>query len=57
MFYHLYSRRKISKKDDLYEALKKYKYIKLTVEKSLSKFLDTRLLMNIGIYETHVYRK
>ena len=57
MFYHLYSRRKINKKDDLYEALKKYKYIKLTVEKSLSKFLDTRLLMKIGIYETHVYRK
>ena len=57
MFYHLYSRRKINKKDDLYEALNKYKYIKLTVEKSLSKFLDTRLLMKIGIYETHVYRK
>ena len=57
MFYHLYSRRKINKKDDVYEALNKYKYIKLTVEKSLSKFLDTRLLMKIGIYETHVYRK
>ena len=49
MLYHLYSRRKINKKDDLYEALNKYKNIKLTVEKSFSKFLDTRLLMNIGM--------
>ena len=44
--------------DDLYEALNKYhKNIKLTVEKSPSKFLDTRLLIHNGIYETQVYRK
>ena len=50
-------RRKINKKDDLYEALNKYKNIKLTVEKSPSKFLDTRLLINNGIYEIQLYRK
>ena len=49
----IYNRRKIDKKDDLYEALNKYhKTIKLTVEKSPSKFLDTKLLINNGIYET-----
>ena len=54
----IYNRRKINKKDDIYEALKKYhKQIKLTVEKSSSKFLDTKLLINNGIYETQVYRK
>ena len=47
-----------STKYDLYESLNKYhKNIKLTVEKSPSKFLDTRLLINNGIYETQVYRK
>ena len=55
---HIYNRRKINKKDDIYEALKKYhKQIKLTVEKSSSKLLDTKLLINNGIYETQVYRK
>ena len=54
----IHNRRKINKKDDLYEALNRYhKNIKLTVEKSPSKFLDTRLLINNGIYETQVYRK
>ena len=54
----IYKRQKMNKKDDLYEALNKYhKNIKLTVEKSPSKFLDTRLLINNGIYETQVYRK
>ena len=54
----IYNRRKINKKDDLYEALNKYhKNIKLTVEKSPSKFLDTKLIINNGIYETQVYRK
>ena len=54
----IYNRRKINKKDDLYEVLNKYhKNIKLAVEKSPSKFLDTRLLVNNGIYETHLYRK
>ena len=53
----IYNRWKINKKDNLYEALNKYKNIKLTVEKSPSKFLDTRLLINNGIYETQVYRK
>ena len=54
----IYNRRKINKKDDLYEALSKYhKNIKLTVEKSPSKFLDTKLIINNGIYETQVYRK
>ena len=49
---------KSTKKDDLYEALNKYhKNVKLTVEKSSSKFLDTRFLINNGIYETQVYRK
>ena len=42
----------------LYESLNKYhKNIKLTVEKSPSKFLDTRSLINNGIYETQVYRE
>ena len=46
------------KKDDLYEGLNKYyKNIKLTVEKSPSKFLDTRLLINNGIYEIQIYRE
>ena len=54
----IYNRQKINKKDDFYEALNKYhKNIKLTLEKSPSKFLDTRLLINNGIYETQVYRK
>ena len=63
IFYHkyvddIYNRWKINKKDDLYESLNKYhKNIKLTVEKSPSKFLDTRLLINNGIYETQAYRK
>ena len=40
----IYNRRKINKKDDLYESLNKYhKNIKLTVEKSSSKFPDARL--------------
>ena len=48
----IYKRRKINKKDDLYEALNKYhKNINLTVEKSPKNFLDTRLLINNGIYE------
>ena len=38
------NRRKINKKDDLYESLNKYhKNIKLTVEKISSKFPDARL--------------
>ena len=54
----IYNRRKINKKDDLYETVNKYhKNIKLTVEKSLSKFLDTKSLINNRIYETQVYRK
>ena len=54
----IYNRRKINKKDDLYEALNKYhENIKLTVEKSPSKLLDTKLLINNGIYETQLYRK
>ena len=54
----IYNRQKIDKKDDLYEALNKYhKNIKLTVEKSPTNFLDTRLLINNGIYETQAYRK
>ena len=62
IFYHkyvddIYNRRKINKKDDLYESLNKYKNIKLTVEKSPPKFLDTRLLINNGIYETQAHRK
>ena len=63
IFYRRYvddtcNRWKINKKDYPYEALNKYhKNIKLTVEKSPSKFLDTRLLINNGIYETQVYRK
>ena len=44
--------------DDLYETLNRYhKNIKLTAEKSPPKFLETRLLINNGIYETQVYRK
>ena len=54
----IYNRRKINKKDDLYEALNKYhKYIKLAIEKIPSMFLDTKLIINIGIYETQVCRK
>ena len=54
----IYNRCKINKKDYLYEALNKYhKNIQVTVEKSPSKFLDTKLLINNGIYETQVYRK
>ena len=54
----IYNRRKINKKDDLYESLNKYhKNIKVTVGKSPSKFLDTRLLINDGTYETQAYRK
>ena len=54
----IYNRRKINKKDDLYEALNKYhENIKLTIEKSPSKLLDTKLLINNGIYETQLYRK
>ena len=46
------------KKDDLYEGLSKYhKNIKLNVEKSPSRFLDTRLLINNGIYEIQIYRE
>ena len=48
----IYNRQKINKKDYLYESINKCKNIKLTVEKGLSKFLDTRLLINNGIYET-----
>ena len=49
---------KSTKKDYLYEALNKYhKNVKLTVEKSSSKFLDTRFLINNGIYETQVCMK
>ena len=48
----IYKRRKINKKGDLYEALNKYhKNINLTVEKSPKNVLDTRLLINNGIYE------
>ena len=40
------------------EAPSKYhKHIKLTLEKSPSKFLDTKLFINSGIYETQLYRK
>ena len=54
----IYNRQKTNKKDDLYEVLNKYhKNIKPTIEKSPSKFLDTKLLINNGIYETQVYRK
>ena len=54
----IYNRRKIYKKDDLYETLNKdHKNIKLTVEKIPSEFLDTKLIINNGIYETQVYRK
>ena len=54
----IYNRRKINKKDDLYEALIKYhKNIKLTVEKSPPKFLGIRLSINNGVYETQVHRK
>ena len=48
----IYNRQKINKKDYLYESINKCKNIKLTVEKGPSKFLDTRLLINNGIYET-----
>ena len=59
MFYRiLYIRRKINKQDNLYEALKKYrKNNKLTLEKRPLEFLDSKLLINNGIYETQVYRK
>ena len=63
IFYHryvddIYNRRKINKKDDLYEALNKYhKNIKLTLEKSLLKFLNAKLLMNNGINETQIQTK
>ena len=50
----IYNRRYLNKKDDLYESLNKYRNIKLTVEKSSSKFLDTRLLDSNGIYETQL---
>ena len=54
----IYNRQKVNTKDDPCEALNKYhKNIKLTVEKSPSKLLDTKLLINNGIYETQVYRK
>ena len=53
----IYTIDKKSTKNDLYESLNEYKYIKLTVEKSPSKFPDTRLLINNGIYETQIYRK
>ena len=48
---------KNQQKNDLCEALNKYKNIKLTLEKSPSKFLDTKLLINNEIYEIQVYRK
>ena len=59
IFYRiLYIRRKINKQDNLYEALKKYrKNNKLTLEKRPLEFLDSKLLINNGIYETQVYRK
>ena len=59
IFYRiLYNRRKINKQDNLYEALKKYrKNNKLTLEKRPLEFLDSKLLINNGIYETQVYRK
>ena len=47
-----------TKKMTFMKLLSKYhKNIKLTVEKSPSKFLDTKLLINNGIYETQVNRK
>ena len=49
----IYNRRKINKKDDLYEALNKYhKNIGLAVEKSPSKFLDTKLIKHMKLKHT-----
>ena len=54
----IYKRLKTNQKNDLYEALNKYhNNIKVTLEKSPSRFLDTKSLINSGIYGTQVYRK
>ena len=63
IFFHcyvddIYSRRKKFKHDELFEKLKNcHPKIKLIVEVSLTKFLDTSLHLNNGIYNFKVYRK
>ena len=54
----IYNRRKKFKHDKLLEKLNNYHpKIKLTIEVSPTKFLDTSLHLNNGIYDFKVYRK
>ena len=53
----IYCRRKKDRPDQLFEKLNSYnKNIKLTIEKSPEKFLDTKLILSNGKYTTEVYR-
>ena len=55
---HIYNRRKTFKNDELFEKLNNYHpKIKLTIEVSRTKFLDTSLHLKNGIYDFRVYRK
>ena len=54
----IYNRRKKFKQDGLFEKLNNYRpKIQLTTEVSPTKFLDTSLNLNNGIYDFKVYRK
>ena len=54
----VYNRRKKFKQDELFEKLNNYRpKILLTIEVSPTKFLDTSLNLNNGIYDFKVYRK
>ena len=63
LFYHryvddIYSRRKKFKHDELFEKLNNYHpKIKLTIEFSPTRFLNTSLHLNNGIYDFKAYRK
>ena len=54
----IYNRRKKSQRDELFKKLNNYHpKIKLTIEVSPKKFLDTSLDLNNGIYNFKVHRK
>ena len=54
----IYNRRKKNTEDELYHSLNNYhKNIKLTIEVSPTKFLDTHLYNQNGTYITQVHRK
>ena len=54
----MFNRRKVNTKDILFESLNNYHpQIKLTIETNPKKFLDTKLILTNGIYNTMVHRK